>query len=64
MSNQKKSEILAQFVANAARAYKHNDLAASNCIEFEAVQTFGLCSAKTFNKKLKEAISLIKAIYV
>jgi hypothetical protein len=57
MSNQKTREILAQFIANAAHAYKHNDLAASNRIEFDAVQTFGLCSAKVFSKKLKEVVA-------
>jgi hypothetical protein len=42
---------------NAAHAYGHNDLTAANRIEFDAVQTFGLCSAKVFGRKLKTAIA-------
>ena len=57
MNHQKTKEILAKFVANAAHAYGHNDLAAANRIEFDAVQTFDLCSAKVFSKKLKSAIA-------
>jgi hypothetical protein len=56
-NGKKRRELVSQFVANAARAYKANDLATSNRIEFDAVQTFDLCSAKVFGRKLKTAIA-------
>jgi hypothetical protein len=56
-NEKKRRELVSQFVANAAHAYGRNDLAAASRIEFEAVQTFDLCSTKVFSRKLKTAIA-------